>query len=175
MNKIDWNFISELEGRGANIGYVPTNNSGVTIATGFDLKEKDEEFLLSIGISETIVSKLQNFCGLSGDKAKAVAQDLALKDDEVEEIDLCSKKHYATKIMNQYNSRNPKETFTNLTKGQQTVIASVGFQYGSFSRTPTFIKHAVNGDWKLMEKELRNFNDDFHTRRLKEADYLWAK
>ena len=77
--------------------------------------------------------------------------------------------------MNQYNSRDTKETFTNLTKGQQTVIASVGFQYGSFSRTPTFIKHAVNGDWKLMEKELRNFNDDFHTRRLKEADYLWAK
>ena len=101
MNKIDWNFISELEGRGANIGYVPTKNSGVTIATGFDLKEKDEEFLLKNGISESIVSKLQNFCGLSGDKAKAVAQDLALKDDEVEEIDLCSKKYYAAKIMKQ--------------------------------------------------------------------------
>jgi len=175
MNKIDWNFISELEGKGANTGYVPTKNSGVTVATGFDLKEKDEEFLLKIGISEPTVAKLQNFCGLSGGAASAVAKDLVLSDKEVLEIDLCSKKYYAARIMSQYNSRDPKETFTNLTKGQQTVIASVGFQYGSFSRTPSFIKHAVNSDWDLVDRELRNFGDDFGTRRNREAEYLWVK
>ena len=38
---INWDFISELEGKGVKKAYVPSDNSGVTVATGFDLKEKD--------------------------------------------------------------------------------------------------------------------------------------
>ena len=40
QNKIDWKFIGELEGDSI-YGSVPTENSGVTIGMGFDLKEKD--------------------------------------------------------------------------------------------------------------------------------------
>ena len=32
---INWNFISELEGKGVKKAYVPSDNSGVTVATGF--------------------------------------------------------------------------------------------------------------------------------------------
>ncbi len=63
---IDWGFISELEGKGKTVGYHPSNNSGVTIATGFDLKEKDEEFLLSIGITPELTEKLKPYCQLTG-------------------------------------------------------------------------------------------------------------
>ena len=57
--KIDWDFISSLEGKGAKHGYVPSDNSGVTIATGFDLKEKDENLIIEYedngnGISEDV-------------------------------------------------------------------------------------------------------------------------
>ena len=44
QNKIDWKFIGELEGDSI-YGSVPTENSGVTIGMGFDLKEKDTNFL----------------------------------------------------------------------------------------------------------------------------------
>ena len=41
---INWDFISGLEGKSITQGYVPSDNSGVTIATGFDLKEKTPDF-----------------------------------------------------------------------------------------------------------------------------------
>ena len=65
MNKIDWEFIGQLEGKAVNIGYQPTPNSGVTICTGFDLKEKDEYFLKSIGLPDDITVKLLPFVGMS--------------------------------------------------------------------------------------------------------------
>tara|TARA_B100000214_G_scaffold217362_1_gene157889 strand:- start:464 stop:985 length:522 start_codon:yes stop_codon:yes gene_type:complete len=169
---IDWGFISELEGKGKTVGYHPSDNSGVTIATGFDLKEKDEDFLLSIGIPGDLTEKLKPYCHLTGSEAAAVASNLELSDQEVEVIDLCSKKFYAARVERQYNSRNPKTEFTDLNSKQQTILCSVGFQYGSFSKTPSFIKHAVNDDWDSVIQELKNFGDAFPTRRNKEADYL---
>ena len=59
MHKIDWEFIGLLEGKAVSVGYQPTLNSGVTICTGFDLKEKDEPFLRTIGIPEDIINKLK--------------------------------------------------------------------------------------------------------------------
>ena len=41
MNKIDWDFIGLLEGKAVSVGYQPTSNSGVTICTGFDLKDSN--------------------------------------------------------------------------------------------------------------------------------------
>ena len=38
MDKVDWEFISKLEGEAIDTGYVPSDNSGVTIGTGVDLK-----------------------------------------------------------------------------------------------------------------------------------------
>ena len=40
---IDWDFISIMEGKAIKTGYHPSQNSGVTIGTGFDLKERTEE------------------------------------------------------------------------------------------------------------------------------------
>ena len=78
--KIDWDFIGGLEGKGANQGYVPSLNSGVTIATGFDLKEKDRNFLTSIGLNTNLIDKLTPYLGISGAEAEEVAKNLRLSD-----------------------------------------------------------------------------------------------
>ena len=173
--KIDWDFIASLEGKGANQGYVPSLNSGVTIATGFDLKEKDTNFLASIGLSTQLIDKLTPYLGISGAEAEEVARNLKLNDHEVMEVDLASKEFYAQNIADQFNNADPSTEFESLSSEQQTVVASVGFQYGNLSNTPTFFKHAANGNWDLVEAELRDFKDDFQTRRDKEADYLKKK
>ena len=48
---IDYNFLSDLEGGSKTTGYVPAaavSKSGVTIATGFDLGQRDENDLKSL-------------------------------------------------------------------------------------------------------------------------------
>jgi len=179
--KIDWDFIATLEGKGANQGYVPDLNSGVTIATGFDLKEKDTNFLASIGLSTQLIDKLTPYLGISGAEAEEVARNLKLNDHEVMEVDLASKEFYAEAVEKTYNSLNPTVQFKDLESEQQTVVASVGFQHGTgFYRSDKvtrmdFIQQAADGDWDAVEANLRNFGDKFNTRRNKEADYLKKK
>jgi len=172
MINIDWEFIQELEGHGIKQGYQPTSNSGVTIASGFDLKEKNEVFCQAIGIDQRIIDKLKPYFGLHGDQAKAFADSLVLDQDEVDHIDECSRHFYAKDLKRQYESYDPVVPFDELDQGQATVLVSVGFQYGSYRRTPSFIKHATDNNWNAVYHELLEFGDDYDTRREKEAEYL---
>jgi GH24 family phage-related lysozyme (muramidase) len=175
---INWEFISSLEGKGVKQGYVPSENSGVTIATGFDLKEKTPDFLINdLGISEETTGFLSNFMGMSGAEAEEVAPNLQLNDAQVKEIDKASHSWYANQVVATYNKHNPVKPFEELTQAQQTVLVSVGFQHGtSFTRTDgsdmNYIKQAASGDWDGALANLRNFGDEFPTRRNKEADLL---
>ena len=173
INQIDWDFIGELEGKGIGTGYVPSENSGVTIATGVDLKEKDEDYFRKIGVSENIITKIKPYFTLKGAEASEVAGNLKLENNEILEVDTAVKKKYANDIVLKYEEATG-QPFTNLSSAQQTVIVSVGFQYGSFERTPSFWKAVVANDWGSVEKELRNFGDNYTTRRIKEADLLSA-
>lgn len=172
MNNIDWDFIHELEGQGIRQGYQPTYNSGVTIASGFDLKEKNEVFCQAIGIDQRIINKLKPYFGLHGEQAKAFAESLVLQQDDVDHIDECSRHFYAKDLQRQYENYDPVVPFDELDQGQATVLISVGFQYGSYKRTPTFIKYATDGNWDAVYEELQEFGDDYPTRRNKEAEYL---
>jgi len=175
---INWDFISSLEGKGIKKGYVPSDDSGVTIATGFDLKEKTPDFLINeLGVSKETTGLLSNFMGMSGAEAREVAPKLNLNEVQVKEIDTASKKWYANQVVNTYNKHNPVKPFEELTQAQQTVLASVGFQHGtSFTRSDgtdmNFIKQAASQDWDGALANLRNFGDEFGTRRNKEADLL---
>ena len=170
-NKINWDFIAELEGSAIKVGYVPSNNSGVTIGTGFDLKEKTEDNIGVFGFSEPLVNKLKPFFSLSGAEASEVSKNLVLDDSEVAELDEKSKNYYASLVANKYEKDSGK-LWSDLDNNQQTVVASVGFQYGSFERTPKFWSAVLDGDWEQVENELRNFGDAFGNRRNKEADLL---
>jgi len=172
MHNIDWDFIHELEGKGVKEGYVPTENSGVTIASGFDLKEKNQVFCEAIGIDDRVIQKLKPYFGLHGEQAKAFAHTLILTDEDVDHIDECSRNWYAQNLRTQYNLYDPIVPFDELDQGQATVLISVGFQYGNYRRTPSFIKYATDGNWDAVYEELQEFGDDFPTRRNKEAEYL---
>jgi len=171
-NKIDWKFIGELEGN-TIYGKVPTDNSGVTVAMGFDLKEKNKESLVKMGLSSELVDKLVPYTSMSGKNAEKFLkeQPLILSAEEQALINSRSKAHYTASIIQQYE-KHTGFNFNDLNTKQQTVVASIGFQYGNLTRTPTFLSHLQNNDWNGVTSELLDFKDDFKTRRETEERYL---
>jgi len=75
---IDDKFLSDLEGGSQTSGYVPAamkSKSGVTIATGFDLGQRNENDLKSLKLDTALISKLKPYLGKKGKDA----QDLIKK------------------------------------------------------------------------------------------------
>jgi len=170
---INWPFIEELEGN-LNIGHQPSENSGVTIGSGFDLKEKTESSLKDMGFDPDLIDKLKPYLGLTGaDAATAIeTNNLKLSPEETSRVNRLSKKHYTEDIKNQYEEGTGKK-FWKLSPEQQTIVMSVGYQYGNLkTKTPSFWKGVINDDWDSVVNELRDFKDDYGTRRNKEADLL---
>jgi len=65
-DKIDYDFISQLEGGRQTIGYVPdanTSQSGVTIATGFDLGQRNENDLIVLNLPQNLIDKFKPYLG----------------------------------------------------------------------------------------------------------------
>lgn len=63
---------------------VPSDNSGVTIGRGYDMKERDADEIfrdmINAGVSEAIANKLKKASGLSGDTARAFIAKAENKD-----------------------------------------------------------------------------------------------
>lgn len=176
MSNINFGFISKLEGGASCTGYVPDaehSNSGVTIATGFDIGQRTSKDLYKL-LPNEIAAKLALFCQLKGLAAQeALAKEpLKITEHEAQVIDECSKKHFVNLLLHSYNQRS-KVPFDQLPEQAQTVIASVAFQYGNLAkRCPTFWGFVIEQNWLAMVNELRNFGDRYPTRRYKEADYF---
>jgi len=175
---IDWDFISQKEGGSKLEGYVPDptgSKSGVTIATGFDLGARGPQDIK--GLSPELQAKLAPFLGLKGEKAVVALKfrELKITAKEAKEIDKMSKSGALSKLKREWNANAKKmggKMFSDLTSAQKTVAASVAFQYGSLSETPTFQKLAQSGNWTGATKELENFGDKYSTRRESEAALL---
>lgn len=178
MVKVNFDFIAELEGKAVLNGYVPDpdkSNSGVTIATGFDLGQRsDSDLAAMLPEHSELVDKLAPYCLLKRNRAVAALTRLPLHitNAEAKAIDNAVKQQLIGLLQQRYNLAAPR-LFTELPEEMQTVIASVAFQYGDLaSRCPKFWQSAVNG-WGLgMINELRNFGDRYPTRRNREANYL---
>ena len=177
---IDWDFIRKLEGFELR-GYVPvdrdTNNrvqSGVTIGAGFDIGQQTRKSIQDLFLPPVLTGRLLRYVGLKGEQARLAlrAQPLVLSEKEAELLSQKVKQKYANQIEKEYNSVS-KVPFKSLNKGQQTVIASVGFQYGSLARrTPNFFRVITSQDWKRAYKHLLSFGDAYKNRRKQEAEYL---
>ena len=176
-DKVNWNFISELEGKAVDTAYVPSDNSGVTIGTGVDLKMKNAEFLETLGVPFDIIEVLEPYFGLKGNEAKKYIEDnpLVLSAVDVKILDEAVQKYHANKIKSDYENDSGK-SWSELTSNQQTVITSVGFQYGNMKhRTPKFWKGVINNNWTGVYNELMDFGDKHSTRRELEAKLLNSK
>ena len=89
MARIDWAFIGTLEGEAIPKGYVPSDNSGVTIATGVDLGQRAMLELLALGLAAALTDKLKPYLGLKGNAArdKLNSAPLTLSAAEVAQLD----------------------------------------------------------------------------------------
>lgn len=174
---IDFSFIHTLEGNSC-VGYVPDpehSSSGVTIGSGFDLGARCEDEL-SNSFSSDLAAKLKPYATLKKhDAVKFLEQHpLTLSIEEVAEINKFSKREAIKRLETMWNDDpNPSCLFDELHDVQQTVIASVAFQYGNLKqRTPAFWRQVTSGDWIAAVNNLRDFKDRYPTRRNKEADLL---
>lgn len=178
-DKVDFDFIKEREGYKTGM-YVPKDKkgkvlgkSGATIASGFDLGQRNENDLK--GLSSDLVTKLKPYLGKKGTAADTYVTNnpLTLTSTEIDEINKFAKKQELDRLEDKWDKSSSPVKFKDLTKRQATVVASVAFQYGDLSKkAPTFWKHVTAGDWTKAEAELRAFGDKYPTRRGLEADYL---
>ena len=173
-SKVDFDFIKELEGYTLE-GVIPdaeNSNSGVTVASGFDLGQRNLNDLK--GLPKNLKDKLTKYLGYKGTEAENQLRRFPLNITE-EEASILNKKAKEETIINLYNSWYDAtgQSFNDLDQGQQTAVASVAFQYGDLpSRTPNFWFKATEGRWDFVYDELMNFKDRYSTRRQKEAAYL---
>ncbi|HWY14446.1 MAG TPA: pesticin C-terminus-like muramidase [Rhizomicrobium sp.] len=171
---IEFAFIGSLEGRSLN-GYVPdvaAGRSGVTIATGCDLGwATPAEF---VQFPDLMQIWFRPYLGLRGSDAAAFlkAHPLSICAADADAIDAVTFADDIATISNAWN-RDAVTVWATVPARAQTVIASVGFQYGNLKRkTPHFWAHSIARNWDAMHADLENFGDAFETRRHKEANYL---
>lgn len=174
---IDWKFISEREGGAETEGYVPNpkgSKSGVTISVGFDLGARNKSDLEKLKLPSELIKKLEPYLGKQGTAADdyVTKNPLSITVEESNTIYSAAKQDSVDELVKRYDAASTIG-FTSLTKQQQTVIASVSFQYGA--APPIFWEHATKQEWDKTVEVLRDFEDDYPTRRNLEADYLEGK
>ena len=176
-SNIDFNFIKELEGFELK-GYVPEDKdgvlgkSGVTIASGFDVGQRNEQDL--VGLPEDIQIALKPYLGLKKEAAvKKLEKDpLTLTNDQAQIVNEFAKKTTMNKLKKQWKEKTGTD-FELLPKNKATPIASVAFQYGNLeTKTPNFWEQVTTNSWDDAKKNLADFGDDYKTRRKEELDYF---
>ena len=187
VHAVDWGFIKAREGNKLSM-YVPqeTNAKGVkevigksgnTIGMGIDLGQWSAAEFKSAGVSETLVTTLNGYFGLKNKAATdyLAKNPLTLTSDEVDEVNTAIKGQILDKLIEAFDAESLTK-FVDLTAEQQTSVASVFFQYGTNKEKKkwpkNYWKQVTKGEWGKAEKNLKNFGDDFKTRRNLEAGLL---
>ena len=171
---IDFDFIGQQEGIKSSM-YVPKKNgqvlddSGPTIGVGLDLGQRNVSDL--DGLSPELIDKLSPYTGMKGSEADSFIKEnpLTLTSDELAEVNAWTKKTETDKLLKRW-AEDSDIAWSDLTPQQATVVASVSYQYGTGA--PKFWSHVTSGDWDAAEAELRDFGDEYKSRRLREARYL---
>ncbi|MGF1727937.1 pesticin C-terminus-like muramidase [Photobacterium nomapromontoriensis] len=175
--KIDYDFISSLEGGMMLKGYAPdpeANQSGVTISVGFDLGARNIHDLETLSLNKKLVDKLTPYLGRKKQAAVNFLKEnpLIISKEEAEKIYTTTKKLATSQLIDRYGSKSSIK-FKCLPKQAQTVIASVAYQYGNLERrTKGFWKQSITQNWADMYENLMDFQDVYPTRRYKEAKLI---
>ena len=169
MENVDWSFVSKEEGTRTK-GYVldPSRkefqNSGATIATGFDIGKHNEYELSRIFKNDRQLYDL--FLPYVGLKGAAAAAKLKEMEEKGNPLDLGNiKASYVDNLVKSYKYNQMAGAWANLTseirfdelpREYATAVMSVAFQHG-VNGAPKFFGHAARGDWSAAEAELRSF------------------
>jgi len=187
VDNVDFEFIKELEGYKTDM-YVPKikgevlEKSGATIASGFDLGQRNEGDLE--GLPKALIDKLKPYLG----KKKKVADDfvkanpLTITEKEADIINAFAKKQELDRLIKSWNNSSDVK-WEDLSEAKATTVASVAFQFGNLPiKTPKFWEYTTSGNWTDARDELRDFYEKdekglerqriYGPRRNKEAAYL---
>jgi len=192
--QIDYGLIGELEGNvlEANVPDPRGSKSGVTVGTGIDLGARTREDFAGFENQE-LLDRFDQYYGLQGMEAFKYEQanPLTITQEESDALNAFIKGQTTETLRSNF-----EETFgmdlADLPPELQTVVASVGYQYGpSFMiddpdteefdpKTPKFVRKLIDltedqfniNRYQSIYDELMNFQDRYPTRRKKEAAYL---
>lgn len=196
--QVNFAYLSRWEGGQHLYGNIPVcktktggkevcGNSGLTIATGFDVGQRTAAELRRLGFDERIVQTLLPYVNLTKAAAlnklnadKAAGRPPFLYKSEADMVDGIVKKAHLMAAIEAYNNATGRDgAFQQLTPAQQTVLFSRTFHQGpGMHKTATakqFYAAAVRGDWKAVETHLRNYpvSVDWYKNRVnQEADLL---
>ena len=185
---IDWSFISQegIEGESEHLtGYVPTDTSGFTVGS-FDLGQHSKEDIRSIMQSyqnkqnktyplaeDTELYKRISSYALNESIDDATAKQVKFTDDEVKYL-TAAKRHSFEKSIH----RSKGDAWKNLDEKTQTILGSIGWQYGTGKNKKTD-RNIFEEFWKIRDnkaaihKKLIDMSKNEYTfRRGKEADYI---
>jgi uncharacterized protein len=181
--RVDWDFFVKEEGTRLDL-YAPSigDKSGITIATGVDLGQRNREEIGKLPIGDALIQKLLPFAGLRGEAAKARAKAesgrFRLEPHEAEALDAAIFADIYTRVKGRYDGEYGGGAFEALPKPVRTVIMSIAYNEGPYAKAPNFRGYVARGDWVGAIRELRNWSTrkDYPSklldRRRREADYL---
>lgn len=178
MPNINHEFLRELEGFTTS-PFVPSDSSGnplgksgSTIGTGIDLAHQSATGLRAAGVDEQTITMLQPFFGVRGKKAQRLIKShpLQLKEAQLKALDDAVMNRDTQSMSDKFNAVSPRK-FEDLPPAFQTVLTSVNHQFGTNALADmNFWKQMTGGQFDAALENLRDFGDNFPTRRNKEAD-----
>lgn len=196
--RINFDKLADFEGGQWTHGYIPGHTpgvpndgakvlgqSGVTIATGFDIGQWHHLALTrSFRLPEMLVRKYAPFCNKKKQGAVTAfetAGGLVISKPQADVTDMHVQRFHLVAAVDAWDHESPKpaKRFVELTSAQQTVILSRTYHQGiGMPKTPVaqaFYTAAKRGDWTAAERALRNYDvkaEWYKNRVGAEADYL---
>ncbi len=134
-NSVDREFIRvQGEGNQRLEGYTLPGfpNSGVTVASGFDLGHHNVNDLKRLGLSDSDIETLKPLLLLKGDAAEraraSYPNGFRISQDLADRLDAASMPEAIRNVSRAYDAENPPVRFADLPAPMQTVLADIQFQ-----------------------------------------------
>lgn len=185
--QVDWNFIRVSEGY-KDHGYIPYNNdgtiagnSGITIASGFDLGQHSAADIDQIGLPATTAAALKGYVGLKGYTAEAYLYThptVYITPAEGALINSWAHSETLIRTAAAFDNGTSPGAFYQLPPQVQTAIADAAFQFGSLAYTKnadmkSFWNHVIAKDWSSAINDLETAaRKGYAERRAREADLI---
>jgi GH24 family phage-related lysozyme (muramidase) len=173
-----------VEGKGSNYTAISgsgkiAGNSGVTIASGLDLGQRDN--LDDLNLPEDIKEKLIPYLGLKKEDAvnKLREMPLTLTEEEALLVKEATESSYYNLAESKFNKNKYGKEFTDLPPSVQTALYSLVYNTGTIGPN-TLDKASNDNDYSDLLEELRNYYKEGSEadtgfqgqRRRLEADYI---
>jgi GH24 family phage-related lysozyme (muramidase) len=173
--QIDWNFIGQHEGY-KTAAYWPGGASGVTVGHGIDLGYYSDTELHRLNeLDAALAQKIEPYIDVMGVEANALVKlkPLTLTDAECLTLEIPKREGLLAGL--RAACQRGGLVLEDLPAAVQTVLMDLTWQWGApWYRCPTFWAYVCAMNWGDCIAELRNFHDDFPTRRNDEANIIEA-